>query len=96
MVDSLRYPTGASIYSTHLFRLAADPDETFERWQTLKTAASQAIVQHGGTISHQHGVGADHATYLPAEKGPLGMAALADLSRRFDPAGMMNPGKLIT
>lgn len=89
------YPTGASIYSTYLFRLAADPDETLERWQTLKTAASQAIVQHGGTISHQHGVGSDHAPYLPAEKGPLGMAALADLSRRFDPAGMMNPGKLL-
>jgi alkyldihydroxyacetonephosphate synthase len=90
------YPTGASIYTTYLFRLATDPDETFERWQTLKTAVSQAIVQHGGTISHQHGVGTDHASYLPAEKGPLGMAALADLSRRFDPAGIMNPGKLFS
>ena len=89
------YPTGASIYTTYLFRLATDPDETFERWQRLKSAASQAIVQHGGTISHQHGVGIDHAPYLSAEKGKLGMAVLADLSRRFDPVGMMNPGKLI-
>ena len=89
------YPTGASLYTTYLFRLAADPDETYERWQKLKTAASQAIVRHGGTISHQHGVGTDHAPYLPAEKGELGMTVLADLSRRFDPAGMMNPGKLL-
>jgi alkyldihydroxyacetonephosphate synthase len=90
------YPTGASIYATYLFRLADDPDETLHRWQTLKAAASEAIVQHQGTISHQHGVGADHAPYLVAEKGELGMAALADLSRRFDPVGMMNPGKLLT
>ncbi len=89
------YPTGASIYTTYLFRLTPDPDETLAQWQKLKTAASQAIVQHGRTISHQHGVGVDHAPYLPAEKGALGMAALADLSRRFDPAGMMNPGKLL-
>ncbi|MCP4425788.1 MAG: FAD-binding oxidoreductase [Chloroflexi bacterium] len=90
------YPTGASIYTTYLFRLTPDPDELLERWQKLKTAASQVIVQHQGTISHQHGVGTDHAPYLPAEKGPLGMAALRDLSRRFDPEGIMNPGKLLT
>jgi alkyldihydroxyacetonephosphate synthase len=61
----------------------------------LKTAASQAIVAHGGTISHQHGVGTDHLPYIRQEKGPLGMATIADLIERFDPAGIMNPGKLV-
>jgi alkyldihydroxyacetonephosphate synthase len=89
------YPTGASIYTTYLYRLAMDPDETVQRWQTLKTAASQAIVTHNGTISHQHGVGTDHAPYLAAEKGALGLAAIDDLRRRFDPKGIMNPGKLL-
>lgn len=89
------YTQGASIYTTYLFRLAPDPDETLQRWQRLKTAASNAIVAHNGTISHQHGVGTDHAPYLEAEKGSLGLAALADLCRRFDPGGMMNPGKLV-
>lgn len=89
------YPTGASIYTTYLFRLAADPDDTLARWRTLKDAASAAIVANGGTISHQHGVGTDHAPYLPAEKGELGTAVLHDVARRFDPEGMMNPGKLI-
>lgn len=89
------YAHGASIYTTYLFRLAADPDDTLHRWQRMKAAASQAIVKHQGTISHQHGVGADHAPYLAAEKGELGMAALRDVLLRFDPAGMMNPGKLI-
>ncbi len=39
---------------------------------------SKAIVAHGGTISHQHGVGVDHAPYLPAGEGhALGMDLIA-------------------
>jgi alkyldihydroxyacetonephosphate synthase len=89
------YPTGSSLYTTFVFRLAADPDVTLERWRRLKGLASDAIVRLGGTISHQHGVGTDHARYLVAEKGELGMAALGDLARRFDPAGIMHPGVLL-
>lgn len=89
------YPYGSSIYTTYLFRLATDPDETLHRWQLLKTAASRAIVACGGTISHQHGVGLDHKPYLPAEKGELGMVAISALCKLFDPAGIMNPGKLV-
>lgn len=89
------YPQGASIYTTYLFRLATDPDETLRRWEALKGAASLAIVQGGGTISHQHGVGRDHARYLVAEKGELGLAALGEVARCFDPEGQMNPGVLL-
>jgi alkyldihydroxyacetonephosphate synthase len=89
------YPSGSSLYTTYMFRPAADPDETLERWRRLKAAASLVIVEHGGTISHQHGVGRDHAAYLAAEKGELGMAVLADVARRFDPSGIMNPGVLL-
>jgi len=89
------YPYGSSIYTTYLFRITADPAETLARWQRMKQAASQAIVDLGGTISHQHGVGIDHLPYLEAEKGALGMAALRELCRVFDPAGMMNGGKLV-
>ena len=89
------YNDGASIYITYLYRRANDPQETLRRWQVLKGAASQVIVGHGGTISHQHGVGLDHAPYLAAEKGPLGMRALETVSKLFDPDGMMNPGKLL-
>lgn len=90
------YGDGSSIYTTYLFRLGATPDETLERWRTLKARASEAIVAAKGTISHQHGVGVDHAPYLVAEKGPLGVAAIDAVLKRFDPTGLMNPGKLIT
>ncbi len=89
------YPYGTSIYTTYLFRLASDPTETLKRWSLLKSAASDVIVKHGGTISHQHGVGVDHRPYLEHEKGNLGMSALQALVAHFDPAGIMNPGKLI-
>jgi alkyldihydroxyacetonephosphate synthase len=88
------YPTGSSLYSTYVFRLAADPDETLERWRTLKSAASRVIVDRGATISHQHGVGVDHAPYLAAEKGQLGMAAIEAAVRTFDPDGRMARGAL--
>lgn len=90
------YSDGASVYTTYLFRIASTPEETFDRWYKMKTAASQAVVAHHGTISHQHGVGMDHAPYLYAEKGELGTAVIQDLTHRFDPQGIMNPGKLTT
>ena len=89
------YPSGSSLYVTYIFRLANDPDETLARWRTLKAAASQTIAADGATISHHHGVGVDHAPYLAAEKGPLGIAALEAVVRTFDPDGLMNPGVLL-
>ncbi len=80
---------------TCLFRRLQNPDELLARWQAMKHAASLTIQRHGGTISHQHGVGVDHASYLPAEKGPLGIAAIRSLCAAFDPHGIMNPGKLL-
>jgi alkyldihydroxyacetonephosphate synthase len=89
------YATGASIYVTYLFRIASGAEETFLRWRKLKTAASRTIVAHGGTISHQHGVGLDHQPWMEDEKGRLGLRSLAALARAYDPDGIMNPGKLI-
>ncbi len=88
------YPTGASIYVTYLGRVLTDPDQMIDLWWRMKRAASEVIVAHGGTISHQHGVGTDHAPFLEAEKGALGMALIRDVARRCDPDGILNPGKL--
>ncbi|MDQ8036283.1 MAG: FAD-binding oxidoreductase [Pedobacter sp.] len=89
------YAQGSSIYTTYVYRVGSDYAETLARWKKLKAAASEEIVKAGGTISHQHGVGRDHAPYLPAEKGELGMNTLQALCRHFDPDGRLNPGKLL-
>jgi len=92
---SQMYAGGSSIYTSYIYRIADNPEETLRRWQVLKQAVSKIIVTKGGTISHQHGVGYDHLPYLKMEKGELGMKVIADMCRRFDPRGIMNPGKLI-
>jgi alkyldihydroxyacetonephosphate synthase len=89
------YAQGASVYTTFAYRLAGNYDADLARWTQLKTAVCQAIVANGGTISHQHGVGLDHAPYLEAEKGTMGVSAMRHLFAHFDPDGMMNPGKLL-
>jgi alkyldihydroxyacetonephosphate synthase len=87
------YPSGASLYFT--FLAAARPGDELEQWRAAKTAASEAIVANGGTISHHHAVGRDHAPYLQAEASALGVAALRAVKDELDPAGIMNPGKLL-
>jgi alkyldihydroxyacetonephosphate synthase len=90
------YTDGASIYVTYLFRRALIAEELLERWAALKRAASLVIVRHGGTISHQHGVGTDHAPYLQSEKSEIGMSLLRGAFRALDPDQRLNPGKLLT
>ena len=89
------YPTGSSIYQTVVFRLFKRPRETLEAWKSAKQSASRVIVEAGGTISHQHGVGKDHLPYLISEKGELGISTLKTVFDHLDPGNRMNPGKLL-
>ncbi len=87
------YADGASLYFTFITR--ARRGEELEQWREAKTAACEAIVATEGTITHHHAVGRDHAPYMPAEIGPLGVDSLRAVKERLDPAGIMNPGKLL-
>ena len=87
------YRDGASLYYTFIAR--SKPGDEIEQWRAVKTAACEAIVAHGGTITHHHAVGRDHAPYMKAEVGELGLDALLAVKERLDPTGIMNPGKLL-
>jgi alkyldihydroxyacetonephosphate synthase len=87
------YPTGASLYFTFMAR--ARRGEELSQWAEVKGAASEAIVAAGASITHHHAVGRDHTQYIGAEVGDTGVAALRALKRELDPAGIMNPGKLL-
>ena len=69
--------------------------EELEQWHAVKTAACEAITATRGTITHHHAVGRDHAPYMPAEVGALGVDVLRAAKERLDPTGIMNPGKLL-
>ena len=85
------YTTGASLYFTVVCAQAADP---VAQWRAAKAAANRAILDHGGTITHHHAIGRDHAPWMRAEVGEVGLAALHSVKDRLDPGGIMNPGKL--
>ena len=87
------YTTGASLYFTVL--AAQDADDPAGQWRAAKTAATEAILAAGGTLTHHHAVGRDHAPWLTAEDGALGLGVLRAVKDRLDPAGIMNPGKLL-
>ena len=87
------YETGASLYFTVL--AAASPDGEVEQWNAAKKAANDAIVRTGATITHHHAVGTAHRDHIAAEIGDVGVGMLRALKRQLDPAGILNPGKLI-
>jgi alkyldihydroxyacetonephosphate synthase len=86
------YPHGASLYFTVLGRQSPDP---VAQWQRAKDAACEAIVAGGATITHHHAVGTDHRAWMTDEIGPLGVDVLRAVKAVLDPAGILNPGKLI-
>jgi alkyldihydroxyacetonephosphate synthase len=86
------YPTGASLYFTVVAGQRGNP---IEQWRKAKTAASDAMMRTGATITHHHAVGADHRPWMRDEVGDLGVAVLRAVKATLDPAGILNPGKLI-
>jgi alkyldihydroxyacetonephosphate synthase len=87
------YRSGASLYYT--FIAAQEQGAELDQWRAAKSAASDAIVAHGGTITHHHAVGRDHTPWMRAEVGDLGLELLRAAKERLDPRGIMNPGKLL-
>ena len=86
------YATGASLYFTVVAGQRGDP---IEQWRRAKAAASEAMVRAGATITHHHAVGTDHRPWMRAEVGDLGVEVLRAVKATLDPAGILNPGKLI-
>ena len=86
------YRSGASLYFTFMAR---QQDDALAQWRAAKAAASEAIVAAGGTITHHHAVGRDHARWMRAEVGEMGLELIRAAKERLDPAGIMNPGKLL-
>src|SRR5919197_1066130 len=87
------YRDGPAPYFTVL--APARRGDELEQWLEMKTAASDAILAAGGTITHHHAVGRDHRTWYDAQRPAPFAAALRAAKAAVDPAGIMNPGVLI-
>lgn len=88
------YPDGVAPYFTVLAR--GRPGDLDRQWWTVKCAAMDAIESHGGTVTHHHAVGRDHMPWYRRERPDLFGAALAAGRQALDPAGIMNPGVLVS
>ena len=87
------YPDGPAPYYTVLARGRRGSE--LEQWAEIKTAASDAILRLGGTITHHHAVGRDHRPWFDRERPELFARALRAAKSALDPCGVLNPGVLV-
>ncbi|GIF22576.1 glycolate oxidase [Actinoplanes tereljensis] len=65
-----------------------------ERAETTSGAIIDLCIEYGGSITGEHGVGADKAKYMPRMFGDDDLDTMQLLRCAFDPAGLANPGKI--
>jgi alkyldihydroxyacetonephosphate synthase len=86
------YHSGACLYFT--FGFVFGPDALGD-YDIVKSAIQQAFIEQGGSISHHHGVGLEHAPWLEDDISASGIAVLQGVFDSVDPKGNFNPGKII-
>jgi alkyldihydroxyacetonephosphate synthase len=86
------YHSGACLYFTFGFVFGKD---ALHDYDIVKSAIQQAFIDNGGSISHHHGVGLEHAPWLEQDISASGMAVMQGLFDSVDPKGNFNPGKVI-
>lgn len=70
-----------------------NPRET-DNAQMLVRALFDKVIEMGGTITGEHGIGLTKAPYLEMEIPPPGIALMSRVKKAFDPRGILNPGKV--
>lgn len=88
------YHSGACLYFTFAFPPKEDADP-LAQYDVVKSAIQQSFVDHGGTLSHHHGVGTDHAPWMEQDISEPGMDLMVGLLSSADPGRHLNPGTLI-
>jgi alkyldihydroxyacetonephosphate synthase len=63
-----------------------------DEYVTFQNGIIDAMLKHGGTLSHHHGVGRLMAPWMEAHLGKEQVEVLRAVKRHFDPNGIMNPG----
>jgi alkyldihydroxyacetonephosphate synthase len=87
------YPDGPAPYFTVMAPAVRGGE--VEQWDEIKAAASEAVIEGGGTITHHHAVGRDHRPWYDRQRPAPFAAALRAAKAELDPACILNPGVLI-
>lgn len=81
------YPQGTNLY--FIFMMKPKDHEEFYRF---RSDVVSKIVEHGGSVSHHHGIGRLFAPWMDRHLGKEQLDVLRALKRHFDPNDIMNPG----
>lgn len=87
------YHAGACLYFTFAFRFGEE--DVDYQYALVKSKVQQAFIDAGGTLSHHHGVGAEHSPWMEQDVSPEGVSVLRGLLASADPGENFNPGKII-
>ena len=87
------YPDGPAPY--YSFTAPGIPGSELSQWLEIKTAASEALIAAGGTITHHHAVGRDHRPWYDKQRPETFATALRAAKKSLDPNSILNPGVLI-
>ena len=81
--------------NVHVNILLADTEPaTLERAERAAEAIFRAVIELGGTLTGEHGIGNTKSAYLHLECGPREIELMRQVKRLFDPKGLLNPGKI--
>jgi glycolate oxidase len=93
MIATFGHAGDGNLHPTCVVRDASD-SAAIERAERAFADIFAAAIELGGTITGEHGVGAAKLPHLGARLGADQMALLRRIKAAFDPAGILNPGKL--
>ncbi len=85
------YPQGTNLYFIFMIKVR-DAEEFYQ----FRGDVVSKIVEHGGSISHHHGIGRMFAPWMERHLGKEQLGALRALKRHFDPNNIMNPGGVLS
>ncbi|MEW7978260.1 MAG: FAD-linked oxidase C-terminal domain-containing protein [Candidatus Sedimenticola endophacoides] len=75
--------------------LLADPDDPgqMERAHQALDRMFSMVLTLGGTLSGEHGIGLEKLPFVGREIDPVTLDLMRSIKERFDPRGILNPGK---
>jgi alkyldihydroxyacetonephosphate synthase len=91
--QSHSYPDGACLYFTFAGQPGTEPEKKDAFYTAAWEAGTRAVLEHGGALSHHHGVGLNRSRFVHDALGPA-FGVLASVKQALDPHGILNPGKL--
>jgi len=75
--------------------LGMDKKKYLDLWNEMNAVVFDVVLKFDGSISAEHGIGRLKKHHMPEIKTAVELQMMRDLKKLFDPANIMNPGKVL-